>query len=117
MIFLFLVSLFGACCFVVVYKYPATAFAGFLCLFSIKQWVQSISPVFTVYGTIPNWIIGCMIVFAIAVKIMRGKSVFASYPKAGWLVIALLVYASMSTIWSPLSMTTTYDSGLANFLT
>ena len=108
MIFLVLVSLLVACCLVGSFMYPSTAFVGFLCLFGIKQWVQSVSPVFAVYGTIPNWIIGCMIVLTIAVKIVRGKSVFICYPKIGWLVIALFVYAFMSASWSPLSVTRTY---------
>jgi len=108
-VFLIFLCVFGACFVVALFKYPAIALSALLCLFGVKQWLQSINPFIAVYRTIPNWFIGGIIALALIIKFVRSGSVLTAYPKAGWIVIGLLTYALVSTSWSPLPMDVTWD--------
>jgi hypothetical protein len=85
------------------WKYPSIALSALLCMFSIKQWAQSINTFFVVHNTLINWSIACILVFAVTIKIVKGNAVFSNYPKAGWLVIVLFIYSFMSILWTPIT--------------
>ena len=84
---------------VAVPRYPSAALAALLCMFGLEQWAQSTNPFFTEHGTLTNYIVGGIIVFALIVMFIRNQAIFSSYPKVGWLVILLFLYSFISIQW------------------
>lgn len=90
--------------FIALWRYPAAALAGVLCMFGLEQWGQATTTFFAQHQTATNLLIGGLLVLALTIKLFRkGFSVLAGYPLIGWLVLTLFVYAFASAQWAPRS--------------
>jgi hypothetical protein len=90
--------------FITLWKYPAVALAGVLCMFGLEQWGQATTTFFAQHHTATNYLIGGILVLALIVQGMKkGISLLAGYPAVGWLTLALFLYAFASTQWAPRS--------------
>ncbi len=88
--------------FVGIWRYPAVALAGVLCMFGLEQWGQATTTFFAQHQTATNFLIGGFLLFALVIQcVRRGFSIFAGYPAIGWLTLALFLYACLSTQWAP----------------
>src|SRR5688500_12257846 len=88
--------------FIALWRYPAVALAGVLCMFGLEQWGQATTTFFAQHQTATNYLIGGILVIALAVQgIKRGFRIFSDYPFIGWLTLALFLYAFISTQWTP----------------
>jgi hypothetical protein len=83
------------------WKYPAVALAGVLCMFGLEQWGQASHPFFAQHQTFTNFAVGGILLLALAVKFLKGEYVFANYPTVGWLVLGLFSYTFAAAIWAP----------------
>lgn len=90
--------------FIALWKYPAVALAGVLCMFGLEQWGQATTPFFAQHHTATNYLIGGILVLSLIVLgRKKGFSIFAGYPPVGWLILALFLYAFASAQWAPRS--------------
>ncbi len=90
--------------FIALWKYPAVALAGVLCMFGLEQWGQATTTFFAQHHTATNYLIGGILVLALMVQsAKKGFSLLAGYPTVGWLTLALFLYAFASTQWAPRS--------------
>ena len=90
--------------FIALWKYPAVALAGVLCMFGLEQWGQATTPFFAQHHTVTNYLIGGILVLALMVQgAKKGFSLLAGYPPVGWLTLALFLYAFASAQWAPRS--------------
>jgi hypothetical protein len=90
-------SLFAA-----LWRYPAVAVAGVLCMFGLEQWGQATTAFFAQHQTATNLLIGGFLLLALIVQCARkGFTLLAGFPPIGWLTLALFVYAFVSTQWAP----------------
>jgi hypothetical protein len=88
--------------FIALWRYPAVALAGVLCMFGLEQWGQATTTYFAQHQTATNFLMGSMLVLALIVQSARkGFAIFAGYPAIGWLTLVLFVYAFISTQWAP----------------
>jgi hypothetical protein len=88
--------------FVALWRYPAVALAGVLCMFGLEQWGQATTTFFAQHHTATNFMIGGMLLLALVIQgVRKGFSIFAGYPAVGWLTLALFLYAFASTQWAP----------------
>jgi len=88
--------------FITLWKYPAVALAGILCMFGLEQWGQATTTFFSQQHTATNYLIGGILVLALMVQgVKKGFSTLAGYPPVGWLTLALFLYAFASTQWAP----------------
>lgn len=83
------------------WRHPAIALAGVLCMFGLEQWGQASHPFFGLHQTFTNLVIGGIVLLALACKFLKGEPLFANYPTTGWLVLGLFGYAYASAIWAP----------------
>lgn len=90
-----------ACLLITLWKHPAVALAGVLCMFGLEQWGQASHPFFAQHQTFTNFVIGGVLVLALAFKFLKREHLLANYPAAGWLVLALFTYAFAAAIWAP----------------
>jgi hypothetical protein len=94
----------AGCLFIALWKYPAVALAGVLCMFGLEQWGQATITFFAQHHTATNYLIGGILVLALLVQgVRKGFSLLAGYPSVGWLILALFLYAFASTQWAPRS--------------
>jgi hypothetical protein len=90
--------------FIALWKYPAVALAGVLCMFGLEQWGQASTTYFAQHHTATNYLIGGILVLALLVQgAKKGLSLLAGYPLVGWLTLALFLYAFASAQWAPRS--------------
>lgn len=90
--------------FITLWKYPAVALAGVLCMFGLEQWGQATTTFFAQHNTATNYLIGGILFLALLVQgKKKGFSLLAGYPTVGWLILALFLYAFASTQWAPRS--------------
>jgi hypothetical protein len=82
-------------------KKPTVALAGAFCLFSLEQWGQAKIPYLVAHGTLTNFTIAVLLAIALVVQLVRGRLRLNYYPTFGYVVILLLVYAYISSLWSP----------------
>lgn len=88
--------------FIALWRYPAAALAGVLCMFGLEQWGQATTTFFAQHQTATNLLIGGLLLLALAIQAARkGLSIFAGYPAVGWLTLGLFLYAFASTQWAP----------------
>ena len=88
--------------FIAIWKRPAVALAGVLCMFGLEQWGQATTPFFAQHQTVTNLIIGSLLVIALVVQFgRRGAALFAGYPFTGVLTMVLFLYAFVSVQWAP----------------
>ncbi|WHZ21604.1 MAG: hypothetical protein OJF47_000716 [Nitrospira sp.] len=88
--------------FIALWRYPAVALAGVLCMFGLEQWGQATTSFFAQHHTATNLLIGGMLVLALIIQgVRKGFSIFTGYPVVGWLTLALFLYAFASTQWAP----------------
>ncbi|MEM8872746.1 MAG: hypothetical protein AAGD32_00675 [Planctomycetota bacterium] len=74
-----------------------------LCTYVLEQWVQTQDSFFVANTKFTNVAVGMLIVLALGVRAIRRDQLFKPFPPVGWAVLALLVYAIVSVIWSPYS--------------
>jgi hypothetical protein len=84
---------------VLIIRQPSIALTALICMYGLKQWVQASHPFFLQHHEFTNLVVGALIVLAVWVHHMRGKPLIAGYPKVGWLVVGLFMYAFASTFW------------------
>jgi len=83
-----------------VFKHPAMAVAGVLCMFGLEQWGQATTTFFSHHQTYTNLLIGGILVLGLSLQIARkGLGILKGYPSIGWLIFALFLYAFVSTQW------------------
>ena len=88
--------------FVAIWRYPAVALAGVLCMFGLEQWGQATTGFLAQHHTATNLLIGGFLLLALIVQCARkGVALLAGFPPIGWLTLALFVYAFVSTQWAP----------------
>lgn len=88
--------------FIALWKHPAVALAGVLCMFGLEQWGQATTPFFAQHQTATNLIIGTLLLLAVVVQLSRqGVAILAEYPPVGWLTMGLFAYAFLSVQWAP----------------
>ncbi|MCS6325942.1 MAG: O-antigen ligase family protein [Nitrospira sp.] len=88
--------------FMALWRYPAVALAGVLCMFGLEQWGQATTTFFAQHQTATNLLIGGLLMLALTIQLFRkGFTMLAGYPLVGWLVLALFVYAFASAQWAP----------------
>lgn len=83
------------------WKHPAVALAGVLCMFGLEQWGQATHPFFAQHQTFTNYLVGGVLLLALSVKFIKRDAALANYPPVGWLVLSFFLYAFASTIWAP----------------
>lgn len=83
------------------WKHPAIALAGVLCMFGLEQWGQATHPFFAQHQAFTNIAIGGILLLALAFKFLKGEAILADYPAVGWLTLTLFTYAFASAIWAP----------------
>lgn len=86
--------------FLAVFRWPAAAVAGVLCVYGMEQWAQSNSVFFVTHQSLTNIATGVIMLTGITLMILRGQSVFGGYPAVGWVILALLAYSAISVVWS-----------------
>jgi hypothetical protein len=89
---------------------PPMALVGVLCLFGLKQWGQSASPLLAQYPLLTNFAIGALTFVAVLRAAFRRSCVFCRFPPAAICSLCLLLYAFVSLTWSM-----DVDSGLEVF--
>jgi hypothetical protein len=88
--------------FIALWKHPAVALAGVLCMFALEQWGQATTPFFAQHQTVTNLIMGTLLLLAVVVQLSRrGFAILAEYPPVGWLTMGLFAYAFLSVQWAP----------------
>ena len=88
--------------FIALWRFPAVALAGVLCMFGLEQWGQATTTFFAQHHTATNYLIGGLLLLALVIQgVRRGFSLFSGYPAIGWLTLALFLYAFASTQWAP----------------
>jgi hypothetical protein len=88
--------------FIALWRYPAVALAGVLCMFGLEQWGQATTPFFAQHQTVTNIILGGLLALALVIQFFRhGFNLFSGYPGVGWLTIVLFLYAFLSAQWAP----------------
>lgn len=87
-----------------VWKCPAVALAGMICMFGLEQWGQATTPFLLQHQSTTNYLVGGILVVAlIAQGVKKRLSLIAGYPTVGWLTLGLFLYAFASTQWAPRS--------------
>lgn len=79
----------------------AVSISAILCLFGWEQLSQSQNPIFLNYSYITNIVVGAFVVLGLISLFWRKKNNAWKYPKMGWWVIGLYIYAFFATFWSP----------------
>lgn len=88
--------------FIALWKHPAVALAGVLCMFGLEQWGQATTIFFIQHQTATNLLIGGILLLALMVQgAKKGVSIFAGYPAVGWVILMLFLYAFASAQWAP----------------
>jgi hypothetical protein len=71
--------------FIALWKYPAVALAGVLCIFGLEQWGQATTTFFAQHHTATNYFIGGILVLALMAGREERFSLLAGYLTVGWL--------------------------------
>ncbi len=79
---------------------PPIALAGVICLFGLKQWGQTSSPLLAQYPTLTNFVIGALTLVAVLRAAFRRSCLFCRVPAAEICIGFLLLYALLSLTWS-----------------
>lgn len=82
-------------------KRPAVAFAGVICLYGLKQWGQSMTPLFCAHREVANFAIGLIAVMGLGLAAWRRGCILCRLPPVAYLVGLLYVYALASLAWAP----------------
>lgn len=80
---------------------PSVAICGALCLFSLEQLGQAKIPFLAQHGAFTNFTIGALLLLALGLQIIRGRITVHDYPRLGYLMLLLLLYAYASSLWAP----------------
>ncbi|MEM6313882.1 MAG: hypothetical protein AAF743_07330, partial [Planctomycetota bacterium] len=89
---------FGA---LIILKRPAVAMGILLCTYVLEQWVQTQDTFFVANSSFTNIAVGLLIVMAVIIRAFQREQVFKPYPPAGFAVLGILFYATITAIWSP----------------
>ena len=81
-------------------RYPSSVLSFLLCSYAFEQWLASKDIFFTINYALVNISVGVLVLFALLVKLLNGGKVLHNYPLVGKCVIALFLYAYLSTYWS-----------------
>lgn len=88
--------------FFTIWKRPAVAIAGVLCMFGLEQWGQATTPFFAQHQSATNLVVGILVLLAFCVRIsQKGAAAFSGYPAVGVLILVLYLYAFASSQWAP----------------
>jgi hypothetical protein len=79
---------------------PPLALVGVLCLFGLKQWGQSASPLLAQYPLLTNVAIGVVAFIAVLRAAFKRSCLFCRLPPAQVYTICLFLYALVSLTWS-----------------
>lgn len=99
MLGVFAYSLIAVAMITFLWRQPAIALAGVLCMFGLEQMGQASHSFFSQHQTFTNLLIGGILLAAVGIKVIKGERVCANYPTVAWLVLALFSYAFASTVW------------------
>jgi hypothetical protein len=89
---------------------PPIALAGVLCLFGLKQWGQTASPLIAQYPLLTNVAIGVVTFVAVLRAAFKRSCLLCRVPPAEIFTIGLFLYALVTLTWS-----LDLDSGLASW--
>lgn len=81
------------------WRQPAVALAGVLCMFGLEQMGQASHSFFSQHQTFTNLLIGGILLLSVLVKLIKGERFCSNYPTIAWLVLVLFSYAFASTVW------------------
>lgn len=83
-----------------VLRRPAVAFGAFLCTYGLEQWAQSQSAFFYQHGALTNYLTFAVLVWALAVRQVKGISIGATMPGVAVAAAALFVWSALSLAWT-----------------
>lgn len=86
-------------CAIAVLQRPGRGIAAALCLYGLKQWAMASSPYFALNRTIPNFAMAGVATLGACLLFARHRANLR-WPKPGWLVMALFVFAFASGLWT-----------------
>lgn len=81
-------------------RQPAAAVGAVLCTYGLEQWSQSQSSFFWMHQTLTNFVTAAVLIVAIALRVPRGKSLFAPITREYWAMVGIYLWALMSITWS-----------------
>jgi hypothetical protein len=82
-------------------KAPAAAVGAYICTYGLEQWAQSQSNFFYTNNRLTNFVTIGVMLFALAVRQVRGVNLFAGgMPRSFWIFIALMCWAVLSCMWT-----------------
>lgn len=85
---------------------PAYAVGLLVCSFTFEKWLQANSGFFLEHDQIVNYASGIVMMIAVYVAYMRGRSALTNYPAVGKVILLLYGMAILSILWSIDSGTT-----------
>jgi hypothetical protein len=80
---------------------PVNALVLAACMFALEQWSQASSGFFVKHQILTNMVAGSLVLLGLIGALFRGVIKSNIYPKVGWLILLLFVYAGCSTLWAP----------------
>jgi len=81
---------------------PGVALSALFCNFALEQWGQSQVEFFSDHPALTNYLTAGVVAWAVLMQLVRFGAwwVLRQYSTVGWLTLALLGYAAVSTLWS-----------------
>lgn len=84
----------------VILRRPAVAFGAFLCTYGLEQWAQSQSAFFYQNGALTNYLTAAVLVWALAVRQVKGIAVGAVLPGVAIATFVLFTWSALSIAWA-----------------
>ena len=80
---------------------PSVAFSFMLCTFALEQLFQTKDIFFVINNSLINVLNGAVLVYALFVNMLRGRSIFNNNTVESALILILYFYVCVSVLWSP----------------
>lgn len=84
------------------YRRPAVALGALLSSYGLEQWAESQIPFFANTTSAMNYLVGVIVLFALARTVVRGLHAFRTFPTVGWWLLALYVWSFCTIAWAPM---------------
>lgn len=84
-----------------VWRRPAMCVGAYFCMFGLDHWSSSQIALFYHNSWITNMFVAAILVAAALVQVARRHSIRYPINRSQVLIVGLLVYAAVSTVWSP----------------
>lgn len=81
------------------FRWPSVGLSAVIVMFSLEQWGQSSWAFLLQHSTFTNIAVGIIVGIGLVRWILSRQRVFIAIPKVTWLVLALFLFAYLSTLW------------------